>query len=326
MFFREWGQRLRHKFAAFGVWDGTVIAIEDTVKEAEANGCLVKWDDDTRSILNQSQYETGEDEEEEDDEKGVEGLSDATTTTTTKTTSSEGVKCLLILLISLALLTHFVFSAPLKSHNETMMAKTRPAIVAQRKIPTTKKAAAAASAAKKKAKAVTAPVKKKKSASKPPASFEPLDFDPFVHSRVAKDFSGTVYNGTVESRECVVSSSGKDLGWHYHVLYDDGDEEDVDERACEAMARLFQVRTGSKNKAGKGAEGKEKRKKVEEKAEKPKKKKLAKKKEEGAGDEEVKVVWPGGSKWVPKLGTCTVHPPPHLLPISSDPSSTTNIL
>ena len=59
-----------------------------------------------------------------------------------------------------------------------------------------------------------------------------------VSSLVAKDFSGVVYYGTVTSRERVMSKSGtKDLGWHFHIKYDDGDEEDVLEKEVRARSR-----------------------------------------------------------------------------------------
>ena len=180
-----------------------------------------------------------------------------------------------------------------------------PAEEKKTKKATTKKAVPApAKKATKKAVATPAKQKQKKEKSqKASPTFDPLDFDPLVTSGVAKDFSGTVYHGTVMSRERVAGPSGKDLGWHYHVVYEDGDEEDVNARECKAMARLFEERTGGKNKAGKGAQGNKKRKKVVEEAEKPEIKKKKKETTKKKGKEaKAKPVWPGGSNWVPKPG------------------------
>ena len=48
------GDHVRHKFPAYGVWNGVVIAMKDS-----GEGCWVKWEDGSTTALSQRAFEKG---------------------------------------------------------------------------------------------------------------------------------------------------------------------------------------------------------------------------------------------------------------------------
>ena len=57
----------------------------------------------------------------------------------------------------------------------------------------------------------------------------------FINTRIAKDFDGDIYFGTIT--ECDSSENSSPL---WHVKYEDGDEEDFDRKDLKKVQRLYE--------------------------------------------------------------------------------------